>query len=302
MEQSIDRKPSVGLRHVHENIVTRRLWQTLRIVLRNRASLVGLIIIVLMVCLALAAPLLAQYPESEVHIQDKVQAPNSTYWFGTDQFGRDIFTRLAYGARISLFLSIVGVAIAMLIGTTIGATAGFGPRWVDEVLMRTMDILIAFPYIVLAIALIAIVGPSLQNIVLVVAFTRVPQFARVARGAVLSLRNTEYVVAARAIGLSERRILLQHVIPNITTPIVVLASLAMATAILTETSLSFLGLGVQPPTASWGVMIGDGRNYVSDGIWISTVPGIAISLTILGFNLLGDGMRDALDPRLRSRS
>lgn len=277
-------------------------WKTLRIVLQNRTSLIGLIIILLMLVGAVLAPVLAPYSPTEIHISDKVSPPSMKYWLGTDAFGRDILSRLLHGARISLFLSIVGVLIATLIGTAIGAIAGFGRRWLDDVLMRFMDILLAFPYIVLAIALISILGPSVRNIVLVVAFTRIPQFARVARGTVVALRDAEYVVAARVVGESDSHILFRHVLPNIITPIVVLASLSMSTAILTESSLSFLGLGVQPPTATWGTMIGDGRSYIGDGFWISTVPGIAISLTILGFNLLGDGLRDALDPRLRSRT
>jgi peptide/nickel transport system permease protein len=255
-----------------------------------------------MLLLAISAPILASYPPSEVHIQDKVQPPSSSYWFGTDQFGRDIFSRLLYGTRISLLLSVLAVGVAMILGTTLGAIAGFGRRAIDDGIMRVMDIVIAFPYIILAITLIAVVGPSLRNIVFVVAFTRIPQFARVARGSVLALKSAEYVTAARTVGLPEWRILLRHVLPNTLSPIVVLGSLALATAILTESSLSFLGLGVQPPTASWGTMIGDGRNYMTDGFWMSTVPGIAISLTILGFNLLGDGLRDTLDPRLRSQT
>ena len=301
MQRSI-RRPSVPrLDEYRTSRESRRRWQTARILLRNRGSLAGLVIVVGMIAVAAAAPLLTSYPPSEVHIQDKTLPPSGTYWFGTDQFGRDIFSRLLYGGRISLALSVVGVGVATLIGTTIGAVAGFGSRWIDEVLMRAMDILMAFPYIVLAIALISIFEPSLRNIVLVVAFTRVPQFARLARGVVLSLRSAEYVVAARTVGLSERRILFRHVLPNIATPITVLASLSMATAILTESALSFLGLGIQPPTPSWGTMIGDGQRFVADAFWISTVPGVAISLAILGFNLLGDGLQDALDPRLRSR-
>lgn len=254
-----------------------------------------------MIVAAALAPLVAPFSPTEIHIRDKVRPPNSTYIFGTDSFGRDIFSRLLYGSRISLLLSVTGVLIASALGTTIGAIAGFAGSWIDDVLMRLMDILLAFPYIVLAIALISTLGPSVGNIILVVAFTRIPQFARVSRGAVIALREAEYVVAARTTGLSGPAILLRHLLPNIVTPIVVLASLSMSTAILTESSLSFLGLGVQPPAATWGTMIGDGRNYIDDGFWISTVPGIAISLTILGFNLLGDGLRDALDPRLRSR-
>jgi len=301
MAQSIGGTTFISLEQRHLSTLKTRRWKTVQIIFRNPTSVAGLLIILLMIVAAAAAPLIAPYPPSEVHIRDKVSPPGDTYWFGTDQFGRDILSRLLYGTRISLFLSIGGVLLATAIGTIIGAIAGFGRRWVDEVLMRVMDILMAFPYIVLAIALIAIVGPSLRNIVLVVAFTRIPQFARVVRGSVLVLRDAEYVVAARTVGVSEGQILMRHVLPNTLSPIVVLASLSMATAILTEASMSFLGLGVQPPTASWGTMIGDGRNYIDDGFWISTVPGLAISLTILGFNLLGDGLRDALDPRLRSR-
>ena len=299
--RSISSTPFIGLEQRHLSAMKTRRWKTVRILFRNPTSIAGMFVILVMIIAAAIAPLVAPFPPSEVHIRDKVHPPSSQYWFGTDQFGRDILSRLLYGSRISLFLSIAGVLLATAIGTLIGAIAGFGRRWMDEVLMRVMDILMAFPYIVLAIALIAVVGPSLRNIVLVVAFTRIPQFARVARGAVLVLKNAEYVVAARTVGVSETQVLLRHVLPNTVSPIVVLASLSMATAILTESSMSFLGLGVQPPTPSWGTMIGDGRNYVDDGFWISTVPGLAISLTILGFNLLGDGLRDALDPRLRSR-
>jgi len=281
---------------------TRGGRQAFRLLVRNPASLAGLIIVTALVAAVAAAPVLAPYPPGDIHIPDKVHPPSRTYPLGTDQFGRDILSRLLYGGRISLVLSVIGVGLATAAGTTIGAVAGYGRRWVDETLMRVMDVLLCFPYIVLAIALIAVVGPSLQNIVFVVAVTLLPQFARLGRSVVLMLKDAEYVTAARATGLPEHRILFRHVIPNIITPIVVMASLSMATAILTESSLSFLGLGVQPPTASWGTIISDGRNYVTDGAWISTTAGLAISLAILGFNLLGDGLRDVFDPRLRSRA
>jgi peptide/nickel transport system permease protein len=271
----------------------------LRLLVRNRTSLAGTMIVLALIAAAVAAPALAPYPPDDVHIRDKVTPPGRTYLLGTDQFGRDVLSRLLHGARISLMLSVVGVGLATVVGTVIGTIAGYGLRWLDEVLMRAMDVLLAFPYIVLAIALIAIVGPSLQNIVLVVALTRVPQFARLARSSVLTLRDAEYVTAARAIGLTDGRILVRHVLVNIVTPVVVLASLSMATAILTESSLSFLGLGVQPPTASWGTIVSDGRNYIADGFWISTAAGLTISLAILGFNLLGDGLRDVLDPQMQ---
>jgi peptide/nickel transport system permease protein len=277
-------------------------WLAGRLLVRNPASFAGLIIVSVLIIAVLAAPLLAPYPPGDIHIPDKVHPPSRAYLLGTDQFGRDVLSRLLYGGRISLSLSVIGVGVATVAGTVLGAVAGYGRRWVDELLMRVMDVLLCFPYIVLAIALIAIVGPSLQNIVFVVAVTLLPQFARLGRSAALVLKEAEYVTAARATGLPEHRILFRHVIPNIITPVIVLASLSMATAILTESSLSFLGLGVQPPAASWGTIISDGRNYIADGFWISTTAGLAISLAILGFNLLGDGLRDVLDPRLRSRT
>jgi peptide/nickel transport system permease protein len=302
VERALEQTTPRPLEERARSFKSARWWKTVAILFRNRTSLVGLLIIVGMAAGAVLAPAIAPYSPTEIHIRDKVTPPNSTYWFGTDSFGRDILSRLLYGSRISLVLSVLGVLLATVLGVSIGAVAGFVSGWLDDVLMRLMDILLSFPYIILAIALISTLGPSVRNIILVVAFTRVPQFARMARGSVISLREAEFVVAARTTGMSDLGILMRHVMPNIVTPIVVLASLSMSTAILTESSLSFLGLGVQPPTATWGTMIGDGRNYVDDGFWISTVPGIAISLTILGFNLLGDGLRDALDPRLRSRT
>ena len=276
----------------------RRFWRNLS---RNPMTLWGLAIVSFMVLIALFSSRLAPFHYDDVNLPDRLQPPNATHLLGTDQFGRDILSRIIYGARVSLLVGFGGVAIAVIVGVSLGAVAGYFGGWTDEVIMRIMDILLAFPYIVLAIALIAMVGPSLNNIVFVVGITRIPQFARVTRGSVLSLREMEFIIAARAAGQREWLILVRHILPNVITPVSVLASLSVATAILTESALSFLGLGIQPPQASWGTMIADGRRFMLDAPWIATFPGIFISLTILGYNLLGDGLRDALDPRLRGR-
>jgi peptide/nickel transport system permease protein len=276
----------------------RQFWKSLS---RNFASTLGLAIIVVMAIVAVAGPALAPYSYETVILSDRMQGPSAVHLMGTDQFGRDILSRILYGARVSLIVGVMGVAVAMVVGVAIGALAAFYGKWVDEILMRIMDFMLAFPYVVLAVALMAMVGPSLNNIILVVGVTRIPQFARVVRGSILTIKETDFVLAVRAVGQREHSILLRHVLPNCLTPIVVMASLSVATAILTESALSFLGLGIQPPDPSWGTMIADGRRFMLDAPWISTFSGIAISLTILGYNLFGDGLRDALDPRLRGR-
>lgn len=276
-----------------------RFWHVLS---RNRLTIWGLSIVLLMTVAAVAAPYIAPYDFDTVNVAERLQGPSAEHLLGTDQFGRDILSRMLYGARVSLVVGFGGVAIALVVGVFMGAVAGYYGGWIDEGLMRVMDILFAFPYIVLAVALLAMWGPSLRNIILVIGITRIPQFARVARGSVLSIKEMDYVLAARAVGQPERRILARHVLPNTLTPIVILATLSVATAILTESALSFLGMGIQPPRASWGTMIADGRRFMLDAPWIATFPGIAISLTILGYNLFGDGLRDALDPKMRGRA
>lgn len=276
----------------------RLFWQALT---RDRLTVWGLALILGMGVMAVLAPVIAPYRYDTVILSDRLQPPSAAHLLGTDQFGRDIFSRMLYGARVSLTVGLGGVAIAMAVGVTLGAIAGYVGRWIDELIMRSMDILLALPYIVLAVALIAMVGPSLGNLILVISITRIPQFARITRGSVLTLRESEYISAARVVGQREWRILLFHILPNCLTPVVILASMSVATAILTESALSFLGLGIQPPAASWGSMVADGRRFMLDAPWIATFPGIAISLAILGYNLVGDGLRDALDPRLRGR-
>ncbi len=276
----------------------RRFW---RVLSANRITIIGLFVVVLMCIIAVIAPVAAPYHYAEMVLEDRFQGPGRAHLLGTDNFGRDILSRMMYGASASLIVGLGGVSVAMIVGVMLGALGAYVGKWVDELVMRLMDIVLAFPYIVLAVALMAAVGPSLRNVIVVVGLTRLARFARLTRASVLSLKELEYVTAARAIGQTDWRILLVHILPNCVTPIVVMASLSMATAILTEAALSFLGLGIQPPQPSWGTMIADGRRFMMDAPWIATFPGVAISLTILGFNLFGDGLRDALDPKLRRR-
>jgi ABC-type dipeptide/oligopeptide/nickel transport system permease subunit len=272
------------------------MWRTLT---RNPANLLGIAIIVGMFLVAVFAGLLSPYEYDQMQIKDKITGPARNHLLGTDQFGRDILSRIIYGARVSLTVGLGGTALAMALGITLGSTAGYLGGWSDEVLMRVLDIWMAFPYIVLAIVLAWIIGPGIGNLVLVIGIIRTPQFARITRASVLSLKEIEFVLAARAIGQRDFRILWRHILPNCISPIIVYASLSVATAISAEAALSFLGLGIQPPLPSWGMMLAEGRRFMFDAVWIPTFPGIAISLTILGYNLLGDGLRDALDPRMR---
>jgi ABC-type dipeptide/oligopeptide/nickel transport system permease subunit len=274
----------------------RLMWQTLS---GNYATLLGIIIIVAMFFVAVFAPQLVPYEYDEMLIEDRLTGPSGGHLLGTDQFGRDILTRIAYGARVSLMVGLGGTALAMVAGVFLGATAGYSGGWWDEILMRVLDVWMAFPYIVLAIVLAWIIGPGLRNLILVIGIIRMPQFARITRGSVLAIKEIEFVEAASSIGQRSLLILWRHILPNCISPIIVYASLCVATAIGAESALSFLGLGIQPPTPSWGMMLAEGRRYMFDAFWIPTFPGIAISLTILGYNLLGDGLRDALDPRMR---
>lgn len=271
----------------------------LRRLFRNRVSFLGLVIVVLVTFLALAAPQLAPYPYDAVSIPEKLVAPSAEHWLGTDQFGRDILSRILYGAQVSLVVGAGGMVVALVVGGLIGAVSAYYGGWLGEVLMRSMDVLMAFPFMVLGIAMVAVVGPSFQNLIFVIGIMRIPQFARVAHSSVLRLAAFEFVEAARSIGQRPFAILLRHIMPNCISPLLVLGSLSVATAISAEASLSFLGLGIQPPMASWGSMLSDGKLYMHNAPWVATFPGIAISITILGFNLLGDGLQDILDPRMQ---
>lgn len=270
------------------------LWHRLR---QNRLSIVGLALIAGFLLLAFAAPLIAPADPMQQALYNRLSPPTLAHPFGTDDFGRDILSRVIYGARISLRVGVVAVLIALLLGTGIGLVAGYWGGWIDQVLMRVMDILLAFPSILLAIGIVAILGPGLENAMLAVGIVAVPQYARLVRASVLTVRETDYVLAARALGASDVRILAIAILPNCLAPLIVQATLGLATAILDAAGLSFLGLGAQPPIPEWGAMLSQGRELIVRAPWVLTFPGGAIFFTVLAFNLVGDGLRDALDPK-----
>jgi len=273
-----------------------RAWRRFR---RYRPGLVGLAFIGLLVLIAVAAPLVAPHSPTQAQSRLRGDPPSAEFLLGNDSIGRDVLSRLIYGTRIALLVGVGATAIAATIGVVIGATAGYFGGRVDAVLSRIVDALMAFPTLALLITLAAVLGPSLPTVVLVIGTTVWAAYARVVRADVLSLRQRDYVLAARSIGAGDGRIIARHVLPNVLGPIIVLASLAVGNIIILESALSFLGLGVQPPAPSWGGMLADGRAYIRNYPHMAIAPGVLISLTVLAFNLLGDGLRDALDPRQR---
>ncbi|HLI50797.1 MAG TPA: nickel transporter permease [Thermomicrobiaceae bacterium] len=263
----------------------------------NRLAVVGAVIIGILIFFAIFGPLVAPENPIAMNLVNQFQPPSLAHPFGTDDFGRDILSRVIYGARLSLEVGIVAVVISGVIGSVVGLVAGYFGGWVDMVSQRIIDVMLAFPGLLLALAIVAVLGPSLINVIIAVGIGSIPGYARLMRGEVLSLREKEYVEAVRAVGATDRRILFHHILPNALSPIIVLASLGIAGAILSAAALSFIGMGAQPPSPEWGAMLSAGRQYLRDDWWIATFPGIAISLTVLGFNVLGDGLRDALDPQ-----
>ena len=269
---------------------------------KNRMAMAGMIVMFILYAVTLLAPLIAPFdPTAQGDIVlTRYLEPSFEHLMGTDKFGRDIFSRVLYGARISLTIGFVAVAIGVTFGTLVGALAGYFGKWTDTTLMRFTDMMLSFPRLVLLIVVIALFEPSIWLVVIVLGLTGWMSVARIVRGEVLSLREREFVQAARVLGMTDWRIIVRHVIPNTLAPVIVYTTLGIGNTILVEASLSFLGLGVQPPTASWGNMIADGRDALVTAWWIATFPGLAIVLTVTAFNLLGDGLRDALDPRLRT--
>ncbi|MED2973103.1 MULTISPECIES: ABC transporter permease [unclassified Fictibacillus] len=272
-------------------------WRSFK---KNKLAMVGLGIVIFFILIAILAPVLAPYSFSDQHLADKHLAPSGEHWFGTDEFGRDIFSRVLYGARISLWVGFVSVAGSVIVGSALGIIAGYYGKFIDGIISRIFDILLAFPSILLAIAVVSVLGPSLRNALIAIAIINVPIFGRLVRSRVLSVKEEEYITAAKAIGMRDSRILIHHVLPNSMAPIIVQGTLAIATAIIEAAALGFLGLGAQPPTPEWGKMLADSRDFIIQAPWTVIFPGIAIMLTVLGFNLMGDGLRDALDPRMKN--
>jgi peptide/nickel transport system permease protein len=262
----------------------------------------GVVVVGALAVLAILAPVVAPYdPVAQGDLTTTAYLPPSgQHWLGTDQFGRDLLSRIIYGARISLSIGFLAVAIAVVLGSVLGAVAGYVGGWADAAIMRFTDMVMAFPRLVLLIMIIALFEPSLTLIILVLGLTQWPGTARLVRGEVLSLREREYVEAARALGFGRARIILRHLLPNVMAPVIVAATLGIGNTIVLEAGLSFLGFGIQPPTPSWGTLVADGRQNLIGAWWVATFPGLAIVLTVLAFNLVGDGLRDALDPRMRS--
>src|SRR6266567_6925616 len=266
---------------------------------RSRAAVAGLGLIVVFLLTAIVAPLIAPHDPIALGLGQQLRPPSLAYPLGTDELGRDMLSRLLWGARYTLLITLGAVGLAVLAGTALGIYAGFRGGLSDTLIMRCMDVLLAMPGFLLAIAIIAALGVGMVNVIIAVGIHAIPAFARIVRGATLSVKQLEYVLAARALGAAEGGIMWRHVLPNVTPPLLVQTSLQLATAILTASGLSFLGLGPQPPTPEWGAMLSTGRTYITSNPQLATVPGVAILLVALGFNLLGDGLRDALDPRLR---
>ena len=274
------------------------VWHQFR---RNKGAMVGSAIVLIIVFVALFADVFLDYDTQVVgqNVAERLQWLSARHWFGTDELGRDIFFRVLYGTRFSCSVGLVAVTIGLVIGVTLGAIAGFYGGTLEEVIMRSTDILGAVPNMLMAIVIVSVLGQSIWNLMLAVGITSVPQFVRITRAAVLTVRNQEYVEASKAIGLSNRRIIFKHILPNCLSPIIVQATLRVASAIISASSLSFLGLGVPAPSPEWGALLSGGRKYIRDYSYMTLFPGLAIMITVLALNMMGDGLRDSLDPKLK---
>lgn len=278
-----------------------QVWEVWRRLKKNKLAIVGLIIILSLTILAISADFIADYETVVIKqdIKNRLKPPSAEHIFGTDEFGRDIFARLVHGTRVSLTVGLISVSIALVVGGFLGAIAGYYGNRIDNIIMRTMDIFLAVPNILLAIAIVAALGTSIVNLMIAVGISSIPSYARIVRASVLSIKDQEFVEAARAIGAKDLTIILTHIIPNSLAPVIVQATLGVANAILSTAALSFIGLGIQPPAPEWGAMLSGGRTFLRDASHITVFPGIAIMITILALNMLGDGLRDALDPKLK---
>ncbi len=276
------------------------LWRdAVRRTTRNRGATVGFGLILVVIATAILAKPLAPYDPIDQNLLAGLQGPSRSHLLGTDEFGRDVLSRIVYGSRAALQIGFLTAAIALCIGVPLGLISGYKGGILDNVIMRLIDVMLGFPYLLLAMIIVAVLGPSLRNAMIAVGVVNVPLYARLVRGSVLAVRELEYVQACRALGASDMRIGLQHILPNVAAPIIVQTTLRMGQSIINAAGLSFLGLGAQPPTPEWGAMLASGREFVLRAPWVGTFPGLAIFITVLGFNLMGDGLRDGLDPKLR---
>jgi peptide/nickel transport system permease protein len=276
------------------------LWKdAFRRLKRDKAAVAGLIVIALLLAIVVFAPFLAPHSPTDQSFIDKLQGPSRTHLMGTDEFGRDTLSRVIYGSRVALRVGLIPVGVALILGGTAGLLAGYYGGTTDQITMRCVDILLAFPWLLLAIGIVAILGPGINNVIIAVTIIYIPAFARIVRSSVLTIKEREYVEAARAIGQPDLQIMLRHILRNSWAPIIVLATLSIGQAIIYAAGLSFIGLGTQPPAPDWGVMLKSGHEYLRDSPWLGIFPGLAILITVLAFNLFGDGLRDALDPRTR---
>ena len=299
MREALEELDVLGLAGLGSG-VTRGVRAAARALQRNPNMLLGLVIIVLMSLMALIAPLITTYDPIRLNVIDRLEAPSGTHWFGTDHLGRDVYTRVVYGARISLLVGASVAVFTSIAGILLGALSGYF-HVADAIIMRIMDALMSFPSFLLAIALVATMSPGMETVIIAITVVDTPRTARVARASVLTLRSVDYVIAARALGARSLRIMFYHILPNCFAPIMVQATFVFAVAILIEAGLSFLGTGVPPEIATWGNIMGDGRRVAKIAAWVIFFPGLFLSFTVLAINLIGDGLRDALDPKLRGR-
>lgn len=267
---------------------------------QNTGAVIGLVTLAVLILIALLAPVITQYDPIIINPPDRLQSPSMDHWLGTDPFGRDLYTRVVYGARISLPIGIIAVVISASFGIALGLVSGYYRGVTDSIIMRLIDVMLAFPGILLALVVVAILGPNLRNVMIAVGIGGIPRYTRLVRGSVLASRELQYVEAARVVGVPDHTLLIRHILPNVIAPAVILSTLSVGSAIISAAGLSFLGLGAQPPTPEWGAMLADGRQFLRTDPWVTTVPGIAIMLTVLSVNLFGDGLRDILDPRFRT--
>lgn len=274
------------------------IWQSLK---RNRRAMFGLFFILLLVFFAIFADWIAPYGMKQQNLANALQFPNTTHWLGTDDLGRDILSRIIYGTRVSLTVGVSAVLVSLLVGGTMGVIAGYYQGWIDTLIMRFNDVLLSIPSILLAIAIVASLGSSLRNLIIAIGIANIPVFARVIRSSVLSVKEQEFIEAADALGATDLRTIFKHIIPNIMSPIIIQASIGVATSILSAVGLGFIGLGLEASVAEWGTMLNAGRGYIRTHYYLTLYPGVVIMLTVLSFNLLGDGLRDAIDPKMRER-